>query len=127
MTRRAFLASAASLAAQPARRPNVVVILADDLGSGDLSCYGSKDVRSPNIDSIAKNGIRFTQFYANSPVCSPTRAALMTGRDPDLVGVPGVIRTNPLNSWGMLAPEAVTLPQKMREQGYQTAIVGKWH
>lgn len=127
MTRRWFLASAAAAVAQPSRRPNVVVILADDLGSGDLSCYGAKDVQTPNIDGIAKNGIRFTNFYANSPVCSPTRAALMTGRDPDLVGVPGVIRTNPLNSWGMLAPDAPMLPKALKKQGYQTAIVGKWH
>jgi arylsulfatase A-like enzyme len=127
MTRRSFLATAAALGAQPAGKPNIVVILADDLGSGDVSCYGAKDVRTPNIDSIAKNGVRFTSFYSNSPVCSPTRAALLTGRSPDLVGVPGVIRTMPGNSWGLLAADAVLLPRKLGEAGYHTCITGKWH
>src|SRR5262245_2858581 len=73
-------------------RPNVLLILADDLGYGDLSCYGAADLKTPNIDALVASGVRFDRFYANSPVCSPTRAALLTGRYPDLVGVPGVIR-----------------------------------
>ena len=127
MTRRAFLAASTGLAAQAPAKPNIVIILADDLGSGDLSCFGAKDVQTPHIDSIAKNGVRFTSFYANSPVCSPTRAALMTGKSPDLVGVPGVIRTHENNSWGSLARDAVLLPQRLRQAGYHTCIVGKWH
>ena len=70
--------------------PNFLVILVDDLGFGDLSSFGAKDLRTPNIDSIASSGVRFTNFYANSPVCSPTRAALLSGKYPDLVGVPGL-------------------------------------
>jgi arylsulfatase A-like enzyme len=130
MNRRHFTAAFASaIAARPQATtpPNILVVLADDLGYGDLSSYGARDLRTPNIDALAKAGMRFTSFYANSPVCSPTRASLLTGRPPDVVGVPGVIRTHALNSWGRLAPDAVLLPQILRQAGYHTAIIGKWH
>ncbi len=108
-------------------KPNVLLIVVDDLGYGDLSCYGAKDMRTPNIDRLMDSGMRFNNFYANSPVCSPTRAALLTGRYPDMVGVPGVIRTYRNINWGYLDEDAVLLPQLLRKRQYHSAIIGKWH
>lgn len=107
--------------------PNILCIMVDDLGYGDVSCYGAEDVRTPNIDRLAETGLLFTDFHANCCVCSPTRAALLSGRYPDLVGVPGVIRTHANNNWGYLDPNFPTLADKMKEAGYATALVGKWH
>ena len=108
-------------------KPNILLILTDDQGYHDVSYYGTKDIHTPNIDQIAASGMRFDNFYANAPVCSPTRAALMTGRYQDYVGVPGVIRTDPDNNWGFLDPKATLLPQKLKMAGYSTALIGKWH
>ncbi len=137
-TRRSFLkttgaaaiAAAAPAFAQPAgstNKPNILMILVDDLGYGDLACYGAEDMQTPNIDALVASGMHFDNFYANCPVCSPTRASLLTGRYPDLAGVPGVIRTHIRSNWGYLDPEAVTLPNVLKTVGYHTAIVGKWH
>lgn len=120
-----FLVLAASLA--NAAKPNIVIIVADDLGYGDLSCYGATDLESPHLDSLMASGLRFTHFYANCPVCSPTRAALLSGKFQELVGVPGVIRTHPTSNWGYLAPSATLLPSVLKKEGYTTAAVGKWH
>ena len=117
-----------AVAADPPARPNVVVILSDDQGRGDYSAFGTTDVRTPHIDRLFREGMGFDNFYANCPVCSPTRAALLTGCYPDRVGVPGVIREErPDDSWGWLAPDAVLLPKVLGPAGYHSAVVGKWH
>ena len=110
-----------------ADKPNILVLIVDDLGYGDLSSYGAKDLKTPSIDKLMAAGMRFDSFYANCPVCSPTRAALLSGRYQELVGVPGVVRTHAPNNWGYLAQDAILLPQVLKPEGYHTAIVGKWH
>jgi len=114
-------------AAQATPLPNIVFIMVDDMGYGDLSSYGATDLRTPRIDSIAERGVRLTHYYANSTVCSPTRAALMTGRFSDLAGVPGVVRPDTNDSYGFLDPAIDLMPHYMKQRGYATALIGKWH
>jgi arylsulfatase A len=128
MTRREFLAVAGALAGSPlrgaqARTPNVVFILCDDLGFGDLGCYGSK-IRTPNLDRMAAEGVRFTNFCAADPVCSPSRAALLTGRYPTRVGVPRVLFPN---DQGGLNLDEATLADLLKAKSYRTMCIGKWH
>ncbi|HEX2323940.1 MAG TPA: sulfatase-like hydrolase/transferase [Chloroflexota bacterium] len=107
------------------RRPNFIVILTDDQGYGDLSCMGATDVQTPRIDALAARGARFTDWYSNSPVCSPSRAALLTGRYPGNAGVRAILgghRTTP-----GLPPSVPTLPAALKPLGYRTAMFGKWH
>src|SRR5215467_6126550 len=127
-TRREFLAVTGALAGSSlfgaqARTPNVVFILCDDLGFGDLGCYGSK-IRTPNIDHMAAEGVRFTNFCAADSVCSPSRAALLTGRYPTRVGVPRVLFPN---DQGGLNLDETTLADMLRAKGYRTMCIGKWH
>lgn len=122
-----LFSSAAFGLADPTARPNVLVIMVDDLGYGDLSCYGATDLKTPHLDRLMSEGLRFNEAYANCCVCSPSRAALLTGRYPEMVGIPGVVRTHDKNNWGCLTPDSVLLPELFRREGYRTALIGKWH
>jgi len=110
--------------AQANRRPNVVVIFADDMGYGDLGCYGHPTIRTPHIDAIAADGVRMTSFYAAASVCSPSRAALLTGRYPVRCGMPG--NTGP-DSKSHLPESELTVADVLGADGYKTMAVGKWH
>jgi arylsulfatase A len=105
-------------------RPNVVILLADDLGYGDLGCYGHPTIRTPNLDRMATDGLKLTQFYAAAPVCTPSRAALLTGRFPVRSGLTHVLF--PYSSGGLPADE-ITLAGALKTRGYSTFCVGKWH
>ena len=109
------------------KQPNIILIMADDLGYGDIGCYGNKRIKTPNIDALAKGGMKFTDFHANAPVCSPTRAALLTGRYQQRSGIEGVIYAKgPTRQTGMALDE-VTFAEVLKKAGYATGIFGKWH
>jgi len=152
ITRRRFLAQTAVLAAlsplsyarsrrtsRDPKRPNIVLIMADDLGYGDLGCYGCSDIRTPAIDKLADAGVKFTTFYANAPECSPTRTALLTGRYQHRVGglecalgignvgrYDDAIRLRQTHDLG-LPVEETSIARMLKNAGYATAISGKWH
>lgn len=125
MHRREFLATltAASLMGQqaPERKPNVILILADDLGYGDLGCYGQKQIQTPNIDRLAAEGVRFTQAYAGSTVCAPSRCCLMTGKHTGHARVRGNAGRD-----ASLTLEDVTVSEIFKKAGYRTGLFGKW-
>ena len=123
----ALACSVSPVTGADAEKPNVLIIMVDDLGYGDLSCYDAKDMRTPHLDRLISEGMRFNEFYANCCVCSPTRAALMSGRYPEFVGIPGVVRTKPKSNFGYLTPDSVMLPELFRKAGYHTTLIGKWH
>jgi arylsulfatase A len=114
-------------AAAPAPvRPNVILILSDDQGAMDAGCYGAKDLVTPHLDALAARGVRFTQFYAAAPVCSPSRAATLTGRYPLRAGLTGNATSQPGGKGGMPSSQ-VTVAEILKEAGYATAHLGKWH
>src|SRR5712664_250634 len=126
LLRALFLSPLTVLAAQ---RPNFLFVLIDDMGYADLSCYGQKQIETPNIDRMAAEGIRFTQFYVNSPICSPSRVALTTGQYPNRWRITSYLDTRRIDhdrgiaDW--LDPAAPTLARSLAQAGYYTAHVGK--
>ncbi len=126
-----MLGLAAAIAISAAeRRPNIVIILADDMGYADLSCFGGDRYQTPHLDALAKSGLRFTDFHSNGAVCSPTRAALLTGRYQQRSGVTEVVFADPKlgkrDDHG-LKPTEITFSRLLKNAGYRTALMGKWH
>ncbi len=124
-----LLSAGTLLAADMERNPNIIFIMADDLGYGDLGCYGQREIRTPNIDQMAREGMRFTQCYAGSTVCAPTRCVLMTGRHTGHArvrgnsGWQGTARQSVLVP---LRPEDLTVAEVLKQAGYATCVTGKW-
>lgn len=124
-----WVAIAGILSAAEANKPNIILIMADDLGYGDLSCYGNKRIRTRQLDRLAAEGIRFTDFHSSGAVCSPTRAGLVTGRYQQRANIPTVIFADPkrpTHPHGIQDLE-VTFAELLTKAGYETAIFGKWH
>jgi arylsulfatase A len=120
----AVVIGAGAVCAADAPPPNIVLVLADDLGYGDLACFGAKDVRTPNLDQFANEGLRLTSCYAGHANCSPSRTALMTGRTPTRVGVRNWI---PHGSPVHVRQSEITIATLLKQAGYSTCHVGKWH
>ncbi len=107
------------------QQPNVIIILTDDQGSIDLNSYGAKDLHTPNIDQLAKEGVKFTQFYASAPLCSPSRAALLTGLNPHAAGLPN--NASSMEGVAGMPTDRITIAERLKQKGYTTGHVGKWH
>jgi arylsulfatase A len=122
-----FVAALSSEASAKDGRPNVIIIFADDLGYGDLGCYGSPTIHTPNLDRMAAEGLRFTDFYSAAEVCTPSRAALLTGRYPIRSGMCGSRRVLFPNSEGGLPKDEVTIADALKQKSYATMQIGKWH
>jgi len=131
MQRRVWILAALLLGASPhaqaQRPPNVVLVMMDDLGYGDLGSYGAQDVRTPNIDRLAREGVRLTDAYANGAVCTPTRAALISGRYQQRVGLEWLLTVMPEDRERGLPALGTSLPALLKSNGYATGLVGKWH
>ncbi len=112
-----------------AGKPNIIYIMTDDLGYADLSCYGRKDYQTPNLDKLASQGVKFMNAYSAAPVCTPTRVAFMTGRYPARtnVGVHEPLEWSTKDSTIGLAPEIPSIATLLKQSGYKTYLVGKWH
>jgi arylsulfatase A-like enzyme len=126
-----FVIAAVPLSAQAqagnAQRPNVVLIITDDVGYGDFGTYGAPDIKTPHIDGLARDGVRLTDFYANGATCTPTRAGLISGRYQQRFGLEWPLGSRPADSIRGLHPSGRSLPQLLKGNGYATALVGKWH
>lgn len=113
------------------KKTNIIFVFIDDMGYADLGCYGRKDVQTPNIDGLAKEGILFTQYYSNSPICSPSRAAVTTGQFPSQWGITSYIHSREQNNLRgvrhCLSPKAPSVARNIQNAGYYTAHIGKWH
>jgi arylsulfatase A-like enzyme len=125
------IVTAAALASSPEEggkesKPNIIIILADDYGYGDVGCYGSREYNTPHIDALAAGGMRFTDFHSNGVVCSPTRAALLTGRYQQRSGISGVVTAGAHRHTGMDLKE-ITFAEVLKAEGYVTGLFGKWH
>ncbi len=117
----------AQLVSQVTRPPNIVLILMDDVGYGDLGSYGVADAKTPHIDRLAREGVKLTDFYANGPSCSPTRTGLITGRYQQRYGIEWPLGSQPDDSTRGLLPAETSLPRLLKSAGYATGLIGKWH
>jgi len=119
-----FLACVITSSAAESRRPNFIIIFTDDQGYQDVGCFGSPNIKTPNLDRMAREGMRFTDFYVGQPVCTASRAALLTGCYPNRVGLLGAL--GPKSKVG-ISDKELTIAQVLKTRGYATAIFGKWH
>ena len=118
---------AAQRGGQTANKPNVVLVMMDDMGYGDIGSYGVSDAKTPNLDRLAREGVRLTDAYANGAVCTPTRTALISGRYPQRVGLEWALGATPGDEERGLPVSGTSLPALLKNNGYVTGLVGKWH